>query len=202
VLTTRTPSPTGQTSNGHARRTAEGGSFHGSATNLFVIGKGGVSRAELTRRLVAAARAEGLPYGLVIKRFDDAAITGAPEFSRRELVQMLKSGDQALPPPAILAYRVYPNGKQELVRGAQMAEVPIRAWKDILGVSKDVTTYNFLAAGENQILLRVQGGIDDGLVPSGGIESGVITPDLLLKEIDVSASTSERLAPVLAKPGK
>ncbi|MDQ3366799.1 MAG: metallopeptidase TldD-related protein [Myxococcota bacterium] len=203
LLLSRTPSQKGQTSNGHARRPADGGAFHGSATNLFIRGKGGVARKALEQRLVATARAEGLKYGLLIKRFDDAAITSAPEFSRRELVQMIKSTDPQLPPPANLAYRVYPNGKQELVRGVQLGEVPIRAWKDILGVSKEITAYNFLAATESQLQLRLTGGTDDGFVPSGGIESGIITPDLLLKEVDVVGTTAgERPAPVLPKPVK
>jgi TldD protein len=200
LLTSRTPTYKNQQSNGHARRTADGGSFHGSATNLFVNGKGAVPRKQLEAKLVAAARAEGLKYGLVIKRFDDAAITSAPEFSRRELVAMIKSTDEALPPPSILAYRVYPDGKQELVRGVQLTEVPMRAWKDVIGVSKEMTTYNFLAAAESQLRLRLTGGTDDGFVPSGGIESGVITPDLLFKEIDVGAVALERPAPVVAKP--
>ncbi|MBA3398191.1 MAG: hypothetical protein H0T89_36530 [Deltaproteobacteria bacterium] len=201
LLLSRTPSHKGMISNGHARRTAAGGAFHGSATNLFVSGKGAVPRKALQQKLVAAARAEGLKYGLLIKRFDDAAITSAPEFSRRELVQMIKSTDQQLPPPSILAYRVYPNGKQELVRGVQLAEIPIRAWKDVLGVSKELTTYNFLAASESQLQLRLSGGTDDGFVPSGGIESSVVTPDLLLQEIDVTGvTTGERAAPLLPKP--
>ena len=202
LLTSRTPSHKNQQSNGHARRTGDGGSFHGSATNLFVNGKGGVARKQLQDKLVAAAKAEGQKYGLLIKRFDDAAITSAPEFSRRELVAMIKSTDQALPPPTILAYRVYPNGKQELVRGVQLTEVPMRAWKDVIGVSKEMTTYNFLAASESQLQLRLTGGTDDGFVPSGGIESGVITPDLLFKEIDVRGVTLERAAPVVPKPTK
>ena len=49
LLTTRTPSQKGGRSNGHARRTADGGAFHGSATNLFVVGTGGVSRMAATR---------------------------------------------------------------------------------------------------------------------------------------------------------
>lgn len=203
LLTTRTPSQKGQKSNGHARRTADGGAFHGSATNLFVTGKGAVPRAALLQKLTAAARAEGLKYGLLIRRFDDAAITSAPEWSRRELVQMIKTTDQALPPPAILAYRVYPNGKLELVRGAQLAELPMRAWKDVIGVSKEITTYNFLAANESQLQQRLTGGNDDGFVPSAGIESGIITPDLLLKEVDViGMPTLDRPRPVLPKPGK
>jgi len=203
LLLSRTPSQKGQVSNGHARRTADGGAFHGSATNLFVVGKGATPRAALRKKLIAQVRADGLKYGLIIRKFDDAAITSAPEFSRRELVQLIKTTDQQLPPPTVLAYRVYPNGKEELVRGAQLAEVPIRAWKDVLGVSKEITTYNFLAANESQLQLRLTGGTDDGFVPSGGIESGIVTPDLLLKEIDVlSTSAGERPAPILPKPGK
>jgi TldD protein len=203
LLTSRTPSAKNQTSNGHARRTADGGAFHGSATNLFVTAKGGLPRKALEQKLVSAAQGEGLKFGIVIRRFDDAAVTSAPEFSRRELVAMIKSTDQQLPPPAILAYRLYANGKEELVRGVQLTEVPIRAWKDVIGVSKDVTAYNFLAANESQLQLRLSGGTDDGFVPSGGIESGIVTPDLLLKEIDLGGSAAgERAAPILAKPSK
>jgi predicted Zn-dependent protease len=203
LLTSRTPSAKNQTSNGHARRIADGGAYHASATNLFVSGKGAVPRRALEQRLVAAAQGEGLKYGVVIRRFDDAAVTSAPEFSRRELVAMIKSTDQQLPPPALLAYKVYANGKEELVRGVQLADVPIRAWKDVLGVSKETTVYNFLAALEGQLQLRLTGGTDDGFVPSGGIESSIVTPDLLLKEIDLGGSSAgERPAPVLPKPGK
>jgi predicted Zn-dependent protease len=203
LLTSRTPSQKGQISNGHARRIADGGAFHGSATNLFVTGKNGMSRAGLVQKLIATAKGENLKYGLLIRRFDDAAVTSAPEFSRRELVQMIKSTDQQLPPPTVLAYKVFPNGKQELVRGVQLKEIPIRAWKDVIGVSTEITTYNFLAAKESELQLRLTGGTDDGFVPSSGIESGIITPDLLIKELDVVGTTAgERPAPITPKPGK
>jgi hypothetical protein len=201
LLTSRTPSAKGQTSNGHARRAAEGGAFHGSATNLFLNGRGGVPRKALEQRLIAAARDGGLKYGLVIRRFDDAAITGAPDFTRRELVQMIKSADQQLPPPAVLAYRLYPNGKEELVRGVQLAEVPIEAWEDVLGVSTEKIAYNFLASPESQLQLRLTSGTEDGFVPSSGIESGIVTPDLLFKKVTVTASTTgQRPTPVVQKP--
>ncbi len=200
LLQSRTPSGRGATSNGHARRTADGGAFRGSATNLFVSGKGGVSRKALLARLAAAAKAEGLPYGIVIRRFDDPAITAAPERSRRELVQLVKSSDTELPPPALLAYRVYPNGKEELVRGVQLAEVPVRAWKDVIATSTELTSYNFLAANEQWLELVVRG-TDDGFVPSGGIESSVITPDLLFKELDIVPSTlGQRPRPRIPSP--
>lgn len=203
LLLSRTPSAKGQKSNGHARRTGEGGAYHGSATNLFVVGKGAVPRASLKAKLIAQAKASGNKYGLIIRKLDDAAITAAPEFSRRELVAMIKSTDQQLPPPAVLAYRVYPNGKEELVRGVQLNEVPMQTWEDVVGVSKETTTYNFLAATESQLQLRLAGGTDEGFVPSSGIESGIVTPDLLFKRLDVQGvSAGSRPAPLLPKPLK
>ncbi len=200
LLSSRTPSHKGQASNGHARRTAQGGAFHGSATNLFVVGRGGVSRGQLVNKLIAAARARGLKYGLIIDQLDDAAITAAPEFSRRELVQLIKTTDVQLPPPPIVAYRVYPNGKRELVRGVSLGEIGTDAWEDVLAVGKDLTVYNFLAAPESQLELRLTGGTDDGFVPSGGIESAIITPDVLLAKVDVRGAFLTRPTPVVPKP--
>ena len=207
LLTSRTPSAKGQTSNGHARRAPDGsgggGSFHGSTTNLFISGKGGTSRKALEQRLVAAATGEGKKFGLIIRRFDDAAISGAPDFTRRELVQMLKATDQQLPPPATLAYRIYPGGKEELVRGVQLAEVPIKAWKDVIGIGNELLVYNFLSANEGQLQQRLTGGTDDGFVPSSGNESSITTPDLLFKDLDCEATTMGRRAPpAVAKPSK
>jgi hypothetical protein len=203
LLLSRTPSQKGAVSNGHARRTADGGVFHGSATNLVVTGKGGIGHAGLVAKLLATARSKGLKYGLIVRRFDDAAITSAPEFSRRELVQIIKSTNQDLPPPATLAYRVLPSGKEELVRGVQLAEVPINAWEDVLAVGTTTMTYNFLAPTESALQLRLTGGTDDGFVPSGGIESSITTPDLLLRRLDVKAGTlGKRALPAVARPAK
>ncbi len=203
LLTSRTPSERGQSSNGHARCSVEGGAFHGCATNLFVSAKGSVPRAQLERQLIAAARSENLKYGLIIRQLDDAAITAAPEFSRRELVQMYKTTDPQLPPPALVAYRLYPNGKRELVRGVQLTDLPISIWKNVIGTSKELTAYNFLVATEPQLALRLSGGTDDGYVPSGGFESAIVTPDLLIKDVDVVGSSGgARSQPIVPKPTK
>ncbi len=188
LLTSRTPSRKGAVSNGHARRTAAGGMFHGSATNLILKGAGGESRKALEAKLVAAAKGDGLGYGLIIRSFDDGAVTSAPEFSRRELVQMLSNADLELPPPISLAYKLYPNGKLELVRAVQLDSVPIRAWKDVIGVGNQPFVYNYLAPSESFIEQRING-VDEGFVPSGGIESAIVTPDLLFKELDVEPNT-------------
>src|SRR5690606_26167299 len=58
----------GGQSNGHARRTAPGGAFHGTATNLIVSAKGGLAPAALKKKLLAEVRAAGLKYGLIIRQ--------------------------------------------------------------------------------------------------------------------------------------
>jgi TldD protein len=201
LLTSRTPSRKGQVSNGHARRTAEGGAFQGSATNLFVIGKGGVSRKALEQQLIAAARSDHKPYALVIRQFDDPAVTSEQaDFTRHELMQTIKTTNQDLPPPATLAYKLYSDGHEELVRGVQLREVPIKAWKHVIGIGNDPIAYNFLQAPENQLTLKISG-VDQGYVPSSGIESAVITPDLLFEDLDVFGSTAgERVLPSVPQP--
>src|SRR5690606_33553255 len=129
-----TPSRQIGASNGHARRLAPGGVYHGSSTNLFVQGKGGLPRARLVRKLLDEARSQGLGYAVIIRALDDTAATAAPELSTRELFHMLKSLNPEAPPVALLAYKVYPDGREELVRGAQLQPVLLRAWRDVIAV--------------------------------------------------------------------
>jgi hypothetical protein len=202
LLRSRTPAQPDDTSNGHARRTTSGGVFHGSATNLFVQGKQGLAPAQLKRKLLAEAQAQGLPYALIIRRLDDPAVTSTPELTMRELLHLFTTTDPQTPPPALLAYRVYPNGKEELVRGAQLRPVQIRAWRDVMAVSNTETVFNFLAAGEHHLVQKLNG-VGNGEVPSSGIESAVVTPDLLFKELDVVGSvTGRREAPLVPPPAQ
>ena len=200
LLTARTVTKDGERSNGHARRTARGGAFHGTATNLIVSAKGGLTSAQLEKRLLAEVKTAGIRAGLIIRGFDDSAITAATELARRELIQMAVNANPALPPPTLLAYRLAPGGKRELVRGAQLAEIPIKAWKDVLAVGKTATVFNFLASPQGFLEHKIDG-VDEGFVPSSGIESSVTTPDLLFRELDVVPSTvGLRARPLVAPP--
>jgi len=200
LLMSRTPARKGDVSNGHARRTAPGGMFHGTATNLILSGKSGLDRKKLVARLLSEAKGNGLGYGVIVKQMDDAAITSQPEMTRRELLAMFQNTDTDLPPPATLVYKVYPGGKEELVRAAQVGEVPIRAWKDLIAVGKTSTVLNFLASGDGYVIQKING-TNEGAVPSSGIESAVVTPDLLFKELDILPYTvGKRAKPAVPRP--
>jgi TldD protein len=200
LLMSRTPSRQIAESNGHARLAMPGGVYRGSATNLLITAKGGMDRKALVRRLTTEARGQGLPYGIVIRLLDDPAISANSELTRFERLQLLQSADEQAPPLAALTYRVYPDGREELVRGAQLKPIAVRAWRDVIATSKKRTVRNFLASVDDPLLVQI-GGAGPGFVPSAGVESAIATPDLLFRELDIGPSSiGRRPAPVVPAP--
>jgi len=200
LLMSRTPSKGLGNSNGHARLSMPGGVFRGATTNLFLSGKRPLSRRALAKKLVKLAQKEGLPHGLIIRQFDDPALTANTDLSRFRLFQLLNSMDRTAPPIALMAYQVSPNGKEQLVRGVQLKSVDVRAWRNVIGVSNKITIKNFLASTDDPWVMRLAGG-GQGFVPSSGIESAIVTPDLLFERLDIKPTAAgRRPLPLVAPP--
>jgi predicted Zn-dependent protease len=193
LLMSRTPSPEIAHSNGHARRQGPG-MFYGSTTNLFVTGKRGKSPKQLRKALLEEVKNQGVDYGVIVKRFDAPVITANGEIGPRELNDELKGrkGDEL--PAVLLAYRIYPDGKEELVRGVQLKPVAARAWRDVVAVGKKKHVHNYLATIDDGTIARFRGG-GTGYVPSAGVESSVVTPDLLFRELDVQRTPASLIPP-------
>lgn len=187
LLTSRTPNAEQVVSNGHARLQMSGGVFRGSPTNLIISGQKTKSAKLLRKALLAEAKAQGLPYALIVRQLDDAALSANAELSKLALFQVLQSMNQQAPPNATVAFRLYPNGKTELVRGVQLEPVTMRSWRDVIAVGKTSTLKNFLATTDSVFEQRFTG-VGPGRVPSAGIESSISTPDLLFRELDVRTS--------------
>ncbi len=203
LLMSRVPARDLDETNGHARLNIPGGVYHGSSTNLLLDGgEGATSREELREELVRQAQDQGLDYGIVIRRLDDPHVTANAELSRLELFQLLQGRNPEAPPGALLAYRVYPDGREELVRGAQLDPIPMRAWRDLVGVSEERTVFNYLRTTEDPNLVRLTGSVP-GFVPSAGVESAVVAPDLLFEELDILRdSTLRRSPPAVPHPNE
>jgi hypothetical protein len=200
LLMSRTPSAKIGTSNGHARLSMPGGVYRGSPTNTLVTSRKRLADAALERKLLAEVKATGRPYGLIVTQLDDPAITANPEISQLELIRLWQAVSADGPPPALLAYRLYPNGKRELVRGVQVDPFEISAWKSLVATGRTNRIKNFLASTDTPLLARAQG-VGKGFVPSGGVESAVVTPDLLFGELEVSRSTlGRRPRPIVPRP--
>ena len=118
-LESRSPVSEEGKSNGHGRRQA-GYSVVSRQGNLRVEASVQVSDDELRRLLVAAAEAEGLPYGLFIED-----IGGGFTFTDRDL-------PNAFQIDVLLARRVYVDGRPDLlVRGVDLIGTPLATFSKI-----------------------------------------------------------------------
>jgi hypothetical protein len=60
----------------------------------------------------------------------------------------MMGGLSARPAPLpLLAYRVYPDGREELVRGLRFRSMNVRALKDIVASGNDEVQFDYLANG-------------------------------------------------------
>lgn len=109
---------------------------------------------ELRKQLVDLVTARGLEYGYILRRL---------------------SGNQA-----IEAIRVYPDGHQETVRDARIAEITANSFKDILAVSKERTVYTE----------RAQAVVLAGLGSGADLVTYVV-PDLLFEDMTVEHIPNE-----------
>src|SRR5258708_6605294 len=87
-----------------------------------------------------------------------------------------QSGGSARPvSPPLLVYRVYPDGREELVRGLRFRGLSTRALRDILAASQETALFDFVNNGAPLAMMSAGG----YLAPSS-----VIAPGLLFDEIE------------------
>jgi hypothetical protein len=113
----------------------------------------------------------------------DFPSSGSMEDLRKLLSGMAQSGDVQRPLSVpLLVYRVYPDGKEELVRGLRFHDFTTRALKDILAASEEVTQFDFL---DNTAPFALMG--------AGGFiaESSVVAPSVLFDELELQRSERE-----------
>jgi len=156
-LTTRSPIAKGHRSNGHARS-----AHHGRAISRMGVtvmeARHGLDDSALMAAFLDEIRAQGAPYGLrILEASSGETSTDAYDF-------------QAFLGDVDLAARVYPDGRQELVRGLDLVGTPLNAVRSII------------AAGARQEVDNAWCGAESGYVPVT-----TIAPSLLVDELELQA---------------
>jgi TldD protein len=181
-LLTRQPIRGFEGSNGHARLPGAFGAKAAACSNLFVRASEGVSPAELRKKLIETCKQRGKPYGIVIRKMDFPSSATLDEV-RRLLSAMAQSGGSGLPVSMpLLAYKVFPDGREELVRGLRFKGLTARALKDIVAASDETYVFDFL---HNQAPFA--------LMEAGGYsaETSVIAPALLMDDLELERPQEE-----------
>jgi hypothetical protein len=168
-------------SNGHGRLPGRFGSEDAVIGNLFAEAQGGVPEDQLRQRLIEKVNSAGLKYGLIVRRLDFPSTSNFQElqsFAR----QMQKSGFSRTLNAPLLAYKVYPDGREELVRGLRFGEFSAKDLRDITAVSS-----------RRYVLNYVNNGTSLNLADAGGdaTSSSVIAPSMLFDSVDLAPAESE-----------
>jgi predicted Zn-dependent protease len=159
-------------SNGHGRSQGSRQPMARMA-NLVVESRRGVEHDELKRMLMAEARRQGKPYGLVIRD-----ITGGN-------TNTMSYGYQAFKGTPRLVYRVDARtGKEELVRGVELVGTPLTSVNKVLATSKEVRVFNGYCGAE-----------------SGYVPVSTVAPAALVAEIELQRVTrANDRSPILPAP--
>jgi hypothetical protein len=173
-LLTRQPAAGFSGSNGRARLPGSFGANGAAISNLFVRATETLPVPDLKKKLIEMCKQRNKPYGLIVRRMDFPSSASLEEI-RRLLSNAAQAGGHAVSAP-VLVYKVYPDGREELVRGLRFRGLNARSLKDILAAGDDNNVFEFL---NNQAPFAVIGGA--GYVAA----TCAIAPSVLIDDVEL-----------------
>ena len=188
-LLTRQPVKGFEGSNGRARLPGAGAANFADISNLFVSSSETMPAADLKKKLIELIQARGKPYGMIVRKMD------FPSSAALDEVRSLLQGSQGAAHPVsmpLLVYKVFPDGREELVRGLRFRGFTARSLKDILAAGDDQTVFEFL---DNEAPFALIGG------SSFTAETCVVAPSILIDDLELHPAEEEQpKLPVVPAP--
>ena len=175
LLTSRNPVPGIDRSTGNRR--GEGP----APSNLIVASTNGMDREELHAEFMLLVEERGADYGVVVRRLAKPEAGDGPASA----MSLLRGGPQAGPPLGLtsLAYKVFPDGREELIPKAELVAVTEAAFRDIVAVSDTSTVYSFPHSPAGGLIPSFLAGAFSAL--GLGEVVSVSIPDLLFEELSL-----------------
>jgi len=121
--------------------------------------------------LLEQVKKENKPFGLL---FDD--IQGGFTLTQRTVPNAFN----VLP---IMVYRMYPDGREELVRGVDLIGTPLIAFSRIVAADDQVGVFNGICGAE-----------------SGSVPVAAVSPGILVSQIEVQKKEKSQERPPLLPP--
>lgn len=189
LFRTRTPSVAGDESNGRARLPGIFGANRGAPTNLILETSESVPEASLKQRLIDLTSAAGKPYGLLVRRLDFP--TAGPAATLAKVFSGASNTGKVRVSLPLAVYRVYADGREELVRNLNFRDLELRALRDVAAAGDRPHVFQYL---ENGALFAQMG------AGSYVAECSVISPSLLLEEVELEPVTLDLPTEPLVEP--
>jgi TldD protein len=198
LLMSRRPGPDFEASNGHAR-SALLSDTQPLPSNLFLQATGELDPAALQKKFIDACKDDGHEWCLEIQRMDNPALSSVSPGDFSDYIGELAGGISSGERLPLLVYRVrVADGRKELVRGATIEGLNLRVLRNILGIGNDATVYTYMQNPAGGLAGTALGAFGSA---QGGIPTTIVTPSLLLEEVEVRGFHGEpRRTPLVAAP--
>jgi predicted Zn-dependent protease len=159
----RNPIPGFPHSNGHGRH-SPGLPPVARQGNLVVQTDRSIPYTDLEKMLLEEVKKQKRPYGMVFTDIS-GGFTNTSAFA-----------PQAFKVNPVMAYRLYPDGHKELVRGIDISGTPLVALQSIRAASREIETFNGVCGAESG-WVPVSASAPSLLVERLEVEKGFIPPD-------------------------
>ncbi len=176
-------------SNGHARLSGNFGAKAAVPGNLLVTATETSPVSDLKKKLIEMCQQRQKPYGIIVRKMDFPSSASVEE-ARRIIGGNQASGSKVSLP--LVAYRVYPDGHEEMVRGLKFRGLNVRSFKDILAAGDDSNVFNYMENGAPFALMGLG---------SEFSEVSVVAPSILIDDLEMLKIEDELpKLPVVASP--
>ena len=170
-LMSRRPLEGYPTSNGHGRKST-GNLAIARQSNMFVEVENPVSYETLESMLIERLTQEDKPYGLIFHDIQGGFTTTGVS---------MPNAFQVTP---VLVYKLYADGKKEVIRGANIIGTPLTTFSRVEQGADDYAVFNGMCGAE-----------------SGWVPVSTVAPSLLVSQIEVQKSGASRdIPPILPSP--
>jgi len=166
----RTPLSKFPKSNGHGRRST-GLPAVSRQGNLIVKADRSVTQDDLRARLLEEVKRQGKPFGMIFTDIS-GGFTNTSQFAAQSF--------KVIP---TMAYRLYPDGRTELVRGVDIVGTPLTVLASVLAAARPVEIFNGMCGAE-----------------SGWVPVSASAPSLLIEKIEVERSFKPTNSPPVLRP--
>lgn len=191
LLTTRTPIRGLTRSNGHARLPGSFGAKLARTSNLFVRASKTESESELKARLLEMIKTQGKPYGMLVRKMDFPSAGSADEL-RRTIMRASRSGAGGRPVSSpVMVFKVFPDGREELVRGMRFRSLGTRAFRDIVAAGNEEYQFDWLENGAPMALMGAGNFV---------VGASIVAPPVLFEELELEPVTDDLPKPPIVPP--
>jgi TldD protein len=198
LLMSRRPGPEFQVSNGHAR-SALLSDTRPLSSNLFLQAIGGLNPEDLKKKFLESCRDDGHEWCLAVKRMDNPALSSIRQEDFSEFIGSVAGGVASGERIPLVMYRVYvSDGHEEMVRGGHIEGLQLRSLRNIPAYGDDETVFPYMQNPAGGFAGTALGAFGSA---QGGIPSTVISPSLVIDEVEVRGFHGEpRRLPLVDAP--